>query len=287
MAQGAQGSLEGRVALVTGANTGIGRVTALELAKRGARVIVGVRSLAKTQSLVDEVLALGRGAIVPLPLELGDFASIRAFAKSVLARREPLHILINNAGLAGSRGMTASGFERTFGVNHVGPFLLTKLLLDHLVRSSSAGARSRIVTVASRAHYGCKRFGYERVHKPTRFSGVTEYQHSKLANVLFSAELARKLAGTGVTTYSLHPGVVATDIWRAVPWPVRSLMKLRPSVISVEDGAKTTLYCATSLEAGTQTGLYYDAERVKESSQLARDTELAAELWSRSERWVA
>lgn len=282
-----ENSLEGRVALVTGANTGIGRVTALELAKRGARVIVGVRSTDKVRTLVNQVEALGRGAIIALPLDLADFASIQAFAKRVLARQEPLHLLINNAGVAGSRGMTASGFERTFGVNHVGTFLLTKLLTEHVVRSSTASAHSRIVTVASKVHYACTHFDYERVQKPTRFTGVTEYQHSKLANILFSAELARRLAGTGVTSYSLHPGVVATDIWRSVPWPLRSLLELRPHVITAEEGAKTTLYCATSIEAGTQTGLYYDSEKVKVPSKLAQSPELAAELWSRSEAWVA
>ncbi|HTU58020.1 MAG TPA: SDR family NAD(P)-dependent oxidoreductase, partial [Polyangiales bacterium] len=222
-----------------------------------------------------------------LPLDLADFTSIRAFVASVLARREPLHLLINNAGVAGSRGMTASGFERTFGVNHVGTFLLTKLLTDHLVRTSAAGVRCRIVTVASKVHVRCTRFGYEGVQAPTRFTGVTEYQHSKLANILFSAELARRLSGTGVSTYSLHPGVVATDIWRAVPWPLRSLLKLRPDVISVEEGAKTTLHCATSVSASAETGLYYQSERVKAPSRLAQDRDLAAELWSRSERWVA
>ena len=282
-----RGSLEGCVALVTGANTGIGRVTALELARRGARVIVGVRSLDKVQPLAAEVAALGCGSIVPLPLELGDFAAIRAFAASVLARREPLHILINNAGVAGARGMTASGFERTFGVNHIGTFLLTRLLTEHMVRTAAAGVQCRVVTVASRVHARCKRFGYEGVRKPTRFTGVTEYQHSKLANLLFSAELARRLIGTGVNAYSLHPGVVATDIWRAVPWPVRSLMKLRPSVISAQKGAMTTLYCATSASAAAETGLYYESERVKAPSLLAQDAELAAELWWRSERWVA
>jgi retinol dehydrogenase-12 len=280
-------SLEGRVALVTGANTGIGRVTALELAKRGARVIVGVRSVERTQPLVDEARALlGRDAIEALPLDLGDFASTRAFAASVLAHKEPLHLLINNAGLAGSRGLTKSGFERTFGVNHVGTFLLTSLLLERLISSSSKDAPSRIVTVASKAHYKCSDFTLAHVREPTRtVSGVPEYNHSKLANVLFSAELARKLAGTGVNTYSLHPGVVATDVWRAVPWPFRSLIKL--GMISVEEGAQTSLHCATSAAAATQTGLYYDRQAPKEPSKLAQDTKLAAELWAQTETWIA
>ena len=216
-------SLEGRVALVTGANTGIGKVTALELAKRGARVIVGVRSVEKAVPLLEESrAALGRDAIEALPVDLADFASVRSFVAEVLARSESLHLLVNNAGLAGSRGMSKSGFELTFGVNHMGTFLLTSLLLDRIVRSSKPGAHGRIVTVASKAHYQCKDFTLAHVRERTRtVTGVPEYGHSKLANVLFSAELARRLSGTGVTTYSLHPGVVATDVWRSVPWPFR------------------------------------------------------------------
>ena len=280
-------SLEGRVALVTGANTGIGRVTALELAKRGARVVVGVRSVDKVRSLIEEARsATGRDAISALPIDLGDFASIRAFAANVLVKDEPLHLLINNAGLAGSRGMTQSGFELTFGVNHVGTFLLTKLLLDRIVRSSTQAAHSRIVTVASRAHYQCKRFSLDDVRKPTKTITCTpEYAMSKLANVLFSAELSRRLQGTGVTTYSLHPGVVATDIWRKVPFPFRSLIKL--FMITPEEGALTTLHCATSAEAGAQTGLYYDKQTPTAPSALAQDPQLAAQLWMESEKWVA
>ena len=285
-------SLEGRVALVTGANTGIGKVTALELARRGARVIVGVRSVEKAVPLLEESrAALGRDAIDALPLDLADHASIRTFAAEVLARTESLDLLINNAGLAGTRGMTKSGFELTFGVNHMGTFLLTSLLLDRIVRSSkasssNAGAHSRIVTVASKAHYKCNDFTLAHVRERTRtVTGVPEYNHSKLANILFSAELARRLAGTGVTTYSLHPGVVATDVWRSVPWPFRSVIKL--GMITPEQGALTTLHCATSAEAGAQTGLYYDSQKVKEPSKLAQDKQLAAELWVQSEKWIA
>jgi NAD(P)-dependent dehydrogenase (short-subunit alcohol dehydrogenase family) len=159
-------------------------------------------------------------------------------------------------------------------------------LLDRVVRSSKAGAHSRIVTVASKAHYKCNDFTLAHVRERTRsVTGVPEYNHSKLANILFSAELARRLAGTGVTTYSLHPGVVATDVWRSVPWPFRSVIKL--GMITPEQGALTTLHCATSAEAGAQTGLYYDSQKVKEPSKLAQDKQLAAELWAQSEKWIA
>jgi NAD(P)-dependent dehydrogenase (short-subunit alcohol dehydrogenase family) len=269
-----------RVALVTGANTGIGRVTARELAKRGAHVFLACRSLARAQPAADEIRASGGTASV-VELDLGDLDSVRRCAATVLAHDLPLHILINNAGVAGSPGLTTSGFERTFGVNHVGPFLLTALLLDRL----RASAPARIVIVASRAHYRATGIDWTAVHQPTKSrTGLAEYATSKLANVLFSAELGRRLSGTGVNTYSLHPGVVASDIWRAVPWPLRPLMKL--TMISNEEGAATSLHCATSPAAATESGLYYDTCRVTEPGAAAQSLALAAELWARSEDWV-
>jgi len=275
------GTLEGKVALVTGANTGIGFVTARELARRGARVVIACRSEQKGREAVSRLQAETRTDVDLLKLDLGDFASIRACAAAFLSKQLPLHILVNNAGLAGKRGLTKSGFEMLFGTNHVGTFLLTALLLD-VVRGS---APARIVTVASKAHYEAKGIDFEAVQRPTaHLTTVPEYNVSKLANVVFSAELARRLKGTGVNAYSLHPGVVATDIWRDVPWPARSIMKL--FMISAEEGAKTTLHCATSPEAGTETGLYYDECRPKLPHRLAQDESFGSELWRRSEEWV-
>jgi NAD(P)-dependent dehydrogenase (short-subunit alcohol dehydrogenase family) len=217
-----------------------------------------------------------------LPLDLADLASVRACAAAFLDKGLPLHLLINNAGLAGARGFTKSGFELAFGVNHVGHFLLTKLLLDAVRKAAPA----RIVTVASRAHVRVKTIDFDAVRKPTASStALPEYGVAKLANVLFSAELAKKLAGTGVTTYSLHPGVVASDVWRSVPWPIRPLIK--SFMLTTEDGAKTTLYCATSDACANETGLYYDECKVREPGAAAHDTKLAEELWKRSEEWVA
>ena len=271
------------VALVTGGNTGIGRVTARELARAGCKVFVACRSAERARPVLDEVRALcGDDAIENIPLELGDFASVRACARDFLERNLPLHLLVNNAGLAGSRGMTRSGFELTFGVNHVGHFLLTGLLLERL----RASAPARIVTVASRAHYRAAGIDWDAVRKPTTLgTGLPEYCVSKLANVLFSAELARRLAGSGVTTYSLHPGVVATEIWRRVPALIRPLMTM--FMIPPERGAATTLHCATSPALAGQTGLYYDDCKEKTPSVPARDATLAAELWKRTEAWLA
>ena len=275
-------ALAGRVALVTGANTGIGRITARELARQGAQVFIACRSAERAQPVVDEIRAIpGAGAVELLPLDLGDFASVRRCAQAFLDRGLPLHLLINNAGLAGARGATASGFELAFGTNHMGHFLLTQLLLDRL----KASAPARVVTVASKAHYRAPGIDWNAVRQPTKSStGLPEYGVSKLANVAFSAELARRLAGSGVTAYSLHPGVVASDVWRSVPWPLRSLIKLM--MISPEQGAATTLHCATSAEAGRESGLYYDRSRPKQPSAVAQDAALAAQLWKRSEDWL-
>lgn len=266
--------------LITGANTGIGRVTAEELARGGGRVFLACRSLDRTQPVLDAIRGAG-GVAEFLPLDLGDLASVRACAAAFLQRGEQLHGLINNAGLAGQRGLSRSGFELAFGTNHVGHFLLTKLLLPRLQEADDA----RVVTVASSAHYRAPGIDFEAIRQPTRnATGLPEYQVSKLANVLFSRELARR-AGPGVRTYSLHPGVIASDIWRNVPWGFRHLMSL--FMISNEQGARTTLHCATSPTVRDQSGRYYDACREKTPSRVAQDDALAADLWERSERWCA
>jgi retinol dehydrogenase 12 len=275
--------LAGQVALVTGANTGIGLVTARELARQGAHVFIACRSLARAQTAVQAIrAATGNTQVEALALDLGDFASVHQCAASLLARGLPLHLLVNNAGLAGTRGFTTSGFELAFGVNHMGHFLLTRLLLDRL----RASAPARIVTVASRAHTRTDGIDWDALRQPTRTrTGIHEYAVSKLANVWFSAELGRRLAGSGVNTYALHPGVVASDVWRSVPWPFRSLIKLR--MISTEEGAQTTLYCASDPACAGESGLYYDKCRVRAPSALGQDAGLAAELWRRSETWLA
>ncbi len=276
------GELAGRTFMVTGANTGIGKETARALAGGGARVVLACRSEANGRRAAQEITAeTGNGALELLSLDLGDLASVRACAAAFLATGEPLHVLINNAGLAGRRGMTASGFELMFGTNHVGPFLLTSLVLDRLRESAPA----RIVNVASAAHFSAPGIDFEAVRRPTRtVTGTREYSVSKLANVLHAQELATRLEGTGVTSYSLHPGVIASDIWRRVPWPVRSLMKLRMG--SPEEGARTSVYCATSPDLAGENGHYYDDCRRKPPAAVATAA-LGADLWERSVAWTA
>jgi len=273
--------LAGRTFLVTGANTGIGLATATSLAARGGRVHLACRSEQKGKAAVQAVIAsTGNDQVRFLPLDLADLAAVRASAQAFLALGEPLHVLINNAGLAGRRGLTRDGFELLFGVNHLGHFAFTLALLDCLTAS-----KARIVNVASDAHYAAKGVDFGRLRSPARgITGMPEYAVSKLCNVLFSQELARRLDGTGVTSYSLHPGVVASDIWRRVPWPVRPLVTRR--MLTVDEGARTSLYCATSPELAGVSGRYYDTCAEREPSQVATP-ELGRRVWEQSEAWAA
>ena len=277
-------SNQGRVALITGANIGIGRVTALRLAQAGFTVFLAGRSAQRTQAVIDEIHSSTEttNKAFFLPLQLNDLNSVRECAALFLARQLPLHLLVNNAGLAGDKGQTRQGFEMAFGVNHLGHFLLTQLLLDTL----KASAPARVVTVASRAHLmAYQGLDWPTLQQPTRsLTGTREYGVSKLANILFSAHLAKVLEGSGVSTYSLHPGVVDTEVWREVPRFVRPLLRLR-GLLTPEEGAQTSLYCALQAPA-IESGLYYDKCRVKTPSRIAQDAQLAEQLWNKSVQWV-
>ena len=273
-----------RVALVTGANCGIGRVTARELARQGMQVFVACRSAARAQPVLDEIAALpGALAAEFLPLDLGDMDSVRSCVRAFLAHRRPLHLLVNNAGVAGLKGLTRSGFEMSFGVNHMGHFLLTQLLIDTLKDSAPA----RVVTVASKMHHQATGLPWDGLRQPTRsWTGVPEYRVSKLANVLFSAELGRRLTGSGVDTHALHPGIVATEIWRQVPAALHPLLRRLFGMLTPEEGARTTLHCATAPELTGRSGGYHVGCREVPPSALAQDAALARELWDRSEAWL-
>jgi retinol dehydrogenase-12 len=268
--------------LVTGGNTGIGRTTAIELAKGGGRVYIACRSPELGEAAVAAIKeAAGSDTVWLLPLDLASLSSVRECAAAFLQRDEPLHVLVNNAGVGGHRGgVTEDGFEIHFGVNHLGHFALTHLLLDRL-RASGPGAR--VVTVSSDSHYSAPGIDFGALRRPGSFTGGREYAVSKLCNVLFTQELARRLVPDSVTAYALHPGVVASDIWRRVPWPARSLIKSR--MITTEEGARTSVYCATSPEVAADTGLFYDKCRVKDASPVATP-ELAESLWKHSTDWT-
>lgn len=276
-------ALANKTFIVTGANTGIGKITALELAKQGAHVILACRSKDKTERVLEEIRAAVPGASVEyVHLDLSDLASVRACAKELLDRKTPIHGLVNNAGLAGQRGTTKDGFELIFGTNHLGHYLFTRLLLDRIVESGPA----RIVNVASASHYQAKGIDWDALQKPTRtVTSMREYSISKLSNVLFTKELARRLEGTKVTTYAVHPGVVATDVWRKVPGPVRWIIK--KFMITPEEGAQSSIRCATDPELANETGRYYDVGgKEKRPNRLADDVDLAKTLWTKSAEWT-
>ncbi|CAN5603687.1 SDR family oxidoreductase [soil metagenome] len=276
--------LEGKTFLVTGANAGIGKATATALAARGGSVVLASRSEEKTLPVLAEIKAAHEGADVHfLKLDLADLAATRRAAEEFLASGRALDVLINNAGLAATPGLTKDGFEMTIGTNHLGPFLFTSLLLPKL-REAPQG---RIVNVSSKAHIGAKGIELESARREA--TGASErirlYGVSKLMNVLHANELARRLGDTKITTYSLHPGVVASDVWRNVPRFVQPIMKL--FMITNEKGAQTSLYCATSPELAKVTSRYYDRSREAKMNPIAEDPKVARELWEFSENAVA
>jgi dehydrogenase/reductase SDR family protein 13 len=275
--------LANKTFIVTGANTGIGKITARELARGGAHVILACRSKDKTVAVIEEIQRdTGNANVEYVQLDLGELASVRTCAEAIVSRNAPIHGLINNAGLAGHRGVTRDGFEVTWGTNHLGHYLFTRLLLDRIKQAGAA----RIVNVASKSHYQAKGIDWDAMHKPTQsVTGMNEYAQSKLSNVLFTKELARRLEGTGVTTYAVHPGVVATDVWRRVPAPLRWAIK--KFMITPEKGAVASLRCATAPELAGQTGRYYDVGgKETEPNRLADDVELAKTLWTKSAEWT-
>lgn len=272
--------LDGRTFLVTGSSTGIGLATAQELAARGARLVLANRSAEKSRAAMDTIReATGNDQVEDVLVDLSDLSSVRRCTAQLLERGDPIDVLIANAGLAGQRGITPQGFELAFGTNHLGHFLFVTELLP-LVR---AGSDPRVVVVASDSHYQAKGLPEDVLRRPTRtITGMREYERSKLANVVFAQELARREGGVAV--HALHPGVIASDIWRRIPNPVRGLMTRRMG--TVEEGARTSLWCATTDDLVGSTGGYHSDCAAKDPSPLATP-ELGAWLWERSEEWTA
>ncbi|KAL6105193.1 rdh11 [Pungitius sinensis] len=269
-------SLEGKVALITGANTGIGKETALELAVRGARVIMACRNVDKGEEAADRIRAAYPEALVEVrELDLADTCSIRAFAQKFLAEVNHLHILINNAGvMMCPYTKTIDGFEMHIGVNHLGHFLLTSLLIGLLKRSAPA----RIVVVSSLAHnFGWIRF--HDLHSQGSYNSGLAYCQSKLANVLFTRECARKLRGTGVTVNSVHPGTVNSDLTRH-----STLMTIFFTVFSTflktpREGAQTSIYCAVADELHSISGKHFSDCAPAFVAPQGRSEDTARRLW--------
>jgi NAD(P)-dependent dehydrogenase (short-subunit alcohol dehydrogenase family) len=272
-------NLNGKIAIVTGSNTGIGKETARGLARLGATVVLAVRDIEKGEAARRDIEGSVPGALLAVrALDLADTTSIRAFAAGFKRDFARLDILVNNAGLSPTkRSTTKDGFETTFGVNHLGTFLLTHELLDVLERSAPA----RVVVLSSALHYRGKLEWNDLQFAQRRYRGLAAYSQSKLANVLFVKALARRLAGKGVTVNAVHPGVVATELARDLPRPLVKLLHL--FMISPEKGAQCSLDVATRPELGQVSGEYFEKSATKPVARLARDQAAQERLWKISE----
>ncbi|XP_078590982.1 retinol dehydrogenase 13-like [Branchiostoma floridae x Branchiostoma japonicum] len=293
-----QARMDGKTVIITGANTGIGKVTARDMAERGARVILACRSLEKAEEAAKEIRSqTGNKNVVVHKLDLASLTSVRQFAKVINDAEPRLDVLINNAGVyVCPRWETEDGFEMQIGVNHLGHFLLTNLLLDLLKKSTP----SRVVTVASEAHIFTSGIDFDDINYENNYDSEESYYRSKVANILFSRELARRLKGTGVTSNSLHPGIIYTEINRHREDYIREIVGAQLSKVANilmegfvrvigktwEEGAQTTICCAVAEEWQNTTGLYFSDCVPKETSAAGKDDEAAARLWDVSERMV-
>ncbi|XP_037546696.1 retinol dehydrogenase 12 [Nematolebias whitei] len=280
--------LDGKTVLITGANTGIGKETAMDMAQRGARVILACRDMTKARIAADEIRQKsGNGNVTVKKLDLASLQSVRDFAKDVQENEDRLDVLINNAGIMMCpKWKTEDGFEMQFGVNHLGHFLLTNCLLDLLKKS----APSRIVIVSSLAHER-GRIHFDDINLDKEYKPEKSYYQSKLANVLFARELAARLQGTNVTVYSLHPGVIRTELgrhslqtmalWKRILFSVLIFLIKNPW-----EGAQTTIYCAVDESAANQSGLYYSDCALKTPAPHALDDAAAKKLWNLSASMV-
>ncbi len=276
--------LSGRTCMITGATSGIGRAAASALAERGAELVLVARDRGRGEQTVREIRERSGGAKVDLMLaDLSSQAQIRRLAAEFLASGRPLHVLLNNAGVfLLRREETEDGIETTFAVNHLAYFLLTHLLLDRLRESAPA----RVVNVASDAHaQSGGPLDFEDLESRRSYSGMRVYGRSKLANILFTRELARRLEGSGVTVNALHPGFVGSNFARNNGWigPL-AMTLLRPFARSPEKGAETAVYLCASPEVEGRTGLYWFDCKPKHPKRYAQDDEDARRLWEASER---
>ena len=268
--------LDGRTCLITGANSGIGKETALALAQMKATVVMVCRNKNKGETSRREIAEkTGNKSVDLLLCDLSSLAEVRRLATEVRSRYGKLDVLVNNAGVFRFSGRTIDGFETTFAVDYLAPFLLTNLLLD-LLKSSSP---PRIVNVSSVAHLG-GHIDVTAIEKREMPSGWGAYSNSKLALVMFTYELARRLRGTGVTANCLHPGGVATGIWRIPP------VLLRPFLKSAKAGAETSIYLASSPEVENVSGEYFDGKASRKSSDESYDEKKALALWETTSRLV-
>ncbi len=277
--------LEGKICLVTGSTSGIGKVTARELASRGATVVLVSRSRAKGEATQAEIKqATGNQQVELLVADLSVLEDVRRLAAEFQQTHDHLHLLVNNAGGAyPRRTLTPDGFEATLAVNYLAPFLLTELLLDTL----KASAPARIVNVSS-AQHATASIVFDNLQGEKKYANLGSYGQAKLAVLLWTYELARRLEGTGVTVNALHPGITATNFPAGMAGPAAWAMKLgKPFLLTVEQGAQTTLYLATSPQVEGVTGKYFVKSQEKSSSSRSYDQAVGSRLWEVSEQLVA
>jgi retinol dehydrogenase-12 len=280
--------MQGKVVVVTGGNSGIGKQAALELAGMGATVVIAARNPQKAAAAVDEIRhATNAGDRVDtIPIDLTSFASVRAFVDAFTARHDQLDVLCNNAGLLlRERVVTEDGHETQFQTNHLAPFLLTQLLRPQLDKAGNA----RVVNVASGAHNGARKgLDFDDLEWERRkYRGFSVYSATKLMNVLFTRELAKRWDGSGITTNALHPGFVASNFAKEGDYGKLGniVMPLsRPFSISVEKGALTSIYLCSSPDVEGISGQYFYKNRVAGPSAAALDDNAAARLWEISEK---
>ena len=276
-------SMTGKIVLITGASGGIGKATALGLAAMGAHVAITGRDRGRTETAADEIRAAG-GEVEVFLADLSSQAQVRRLAEQALARLPRLDVLINNVGgYWNTRHVTVDGLERTFALNHLAPFLLTTLLLDRLTHSAPA----RVITVSSNAQ-ALGHIKLDDLQGASAYSGAEAYNQSKLANVLFTYELARRLAGTSVTANALHPGLVDTSFGAEDPGRTQRLFVpvLRPFMKSPASGAVTSIHLAAAPELHDVSGRYFARCAPKRSSKSSYDETLAARLWQTSANLV-
>jgi NAD(P)-dependent dehydrogenase (short-subunit alcohol dehydrogenase family) len=278
--------LDGKTCLITGSTSGIGKEIAIGLAKMKANVVLVGRNKAKCQATLEEIwrnasIDTNKNQVSYLLADLSSQASIRQLAKEFLYSYESLDILVNNAGVFLSRRFaTVDGIEYTFAVNHLAPFLLTNLLFERIKASSP----SRIITTSSVAHRGA-RINFDNLQfEKGRYNGVEAYRQSKLANILFTKELALRLKGSGVTSNCFHPGGVRTNLVQSNPWYYRLIWAIiDPFLVSPKKGADTALYLASSSEVYNISGKYFVNRKPVGTSGLADDPDAATRLWKISE----
>jgi NAD(P)-dependent dehydrogenase (short-subunit alcohol dehydrogenase family) len=278
----AEVNMQGRVCLVTGSSSGIGKVTARELARMGATVVMVCRNQAKGEAAQAEIkTATGNNEVDLILADLSSLAEVRRVAEEFKQKYTQLHVLIHNAGGANStRKLTPDGFEATFAANYLAPFLLTEQLLDVL----KASAPARVVNVSSMAHMSGK-IDFADLQGEKKYSTWKAYSQAKLALILFTYELARQLQGTNVTINALHPGVIASNFDQGLGGFTRFGWKLiAPFISSVEQGAQTTLYLATSPEVEGVSGKYFASKKERKSSPLSYNEIVRQRLWQESEK---